>query len=64
MKPTITTRKTLDDLKCDCCGEEEQEIYFHPKCHKEAPTWTVYYGGMLKVICAECEKTVVIIEVK
>lgn len=60
-------RDTLDELTCqhedhdveDCDGE----MYFHSRCHGDAPTWAVYRRGELRVECSVCESEVVTVAV-
>lgn len=62
------TRRELDRMTC---GEPHPEgekcdheaLYFHGVCHMESPTWSVYENGVLSVICAECRKNIVSIQV-
>lgn len=58
-------REELDEARCggkhpeghpDC---DHNELYAHPACHRDSPTWFVYADGVGTVICAECENPVV-----
>ena len=56
-------REDFDQLSCDCpaCRETQRsnELYFHPRCHPESPTWARYRGDVLTVECAKCRRVVV-----
>ena len=59
------TREYLDEAICSTpgCDEEHGPLYLHSRCHPEAPTWTLYEDGVLRVECAECREEVAIIRV-
>jgi hypothetical protein len=52
-------KEDLTDLKCPCgmpgC---EGSMYFHGKCHPEAPTWASYFDGVLTVECTVCHSVI------
>ena len=56
-------REDFDSSECDCpaCRETQHtnELYFHPRCHPESPTWVRYRGDVLTVECAKCRREVV-----
>ena len=56
-------REDLGPSACECpdCRETQQtsEMYFHPRCHPESPTWVRYRGDVLTVECAKCRREVV-----
>lgn len=55
----LLTRELLDNMLCSNpnCDHtsHDSEMYIHSNCHPEAPTWCIYDGGVLSVICSECE---------
>jgi hypothetical protein len=63
---TVQTRKTLDPMGCSDpnCNHDHSVLFLDPGCH-EAPTWVAYHKatGTLKVMCAECDQTIVEIAV-
>ena len=49
-------KEDLDMLRCPCGSPAcEGPVFFHCRQHKEAPTWTSYYDGEIRVTCSECE---------
>jgi hypothetical protein len=54
------TRADLDRTTCDSpgCNCSTGGIYFHSRCHPDAPTWARYENSILTVECAVCETTV------
>ena len=56
-------REDFEQAACDCpaCRETSRtsEMYFHPRCHPESPTWVRYRGDVLTVECAKCSQEVV-----
>lgn len=56
-------REDFEQAECDCpaCRETQQssELYFHPACHPESPTWVRFRGDVLTVECAKCRREVV-----
>jgi hypothetical protein len=58
----ILTKELLDNMVCsnpDCNHTaHDSEMYLHSKCHPESPAWCIYYGGVITVICAECENII------
>jgi hypothetical protein len=64
MTEPLATRADLDEGRCDDPGCEEcGPFWFHPRCHPEAPTWASYHQGELRLVCAECDATVIAIAV-
>ena len=60
-EPRILEAAHQSDLKgalCtrDGCTEDHDILYFHPGCHRKAPTWTQYdqRDGTVTVECADC----------
>ena len=52
----------LDHMGCDGCGKKHppggMPLFFHGKCHLDAPSWVMYQDGVLHVACAQCGETV------
>ena len=49
--------------KCEECGCEGP-LYFHSRCHPQAPTWAVLHGkDKLMIICAVCDKPIATMDV-
>lgn len=67
-EPALITRAVLDGMQTHCevpnCTEPHDEVYLHPSCHIDSPTWVVYKAGILRIICARCESIVGRIEIK
>jgi len=60
----IMYKTDLDEMKCHGgCPTPEDPLYLHAKCHPEAPTWTAYYNGFLKIICSKCKKEIIVIAI-
>lgn len=43
---------------CDKEGGCGHEMFLHSHCHPKSPTWAKYDGGVLVIVCAECEAAV------
>jgi len=60
-------REDIEQFRCDFPGCPEtphtDEIYFHPRCHLESPTWAHYRGDVLTIECAQCGREVATIVV-
>ena len=60
-------REDFEQSRCDCasCRETQHssEMYFHPRCHPQSPTWVRYRGDVLTVECAKCRREVVAVVV-
>src|SRR5262245_23208774 len=56
------TQYELNQLRCDDpeCPGEDDELFFHARCHPDAPPWVVYdpERGALKLICSGCDQAV------
>jgi hypothetical protein len=65
MKVRIKWREDLDVFRCGVpdCEAEGNAFFLHAKCHPLSPTWAVYGGGILSVVCAECQKPIVSVAV-
>jgi len=50
-------RETCAVPGCDCTAHDT-EMYIHARCHPDAPTWTIYSDGALRVVCVECERPI------
>lgn len=37
----------------------EDDMWFHPNCHLDSPTWARYRGDVLTIQCARCERDIV-----
>jgi uncharacterized CHY-type Zn-finger protein len=46
--------------ECSTCGEENEKLYMHSRCHTDIPTWAILdkEKSELEIICAKCEKTI------
>jgi len=57
--PSVMTQKDLDGMTCaeEGCDHKghSTRFVFHSRCHMDSPTWVAYEGGILTIICAECE---------
>ena len=55
-------REDLEQFRCDVpdCDESAHtdEIYLHPRCHMESPTWVHYRADVLTIECAKCGRIV------
>jgi len=59
---TTLNRKDLDRITAGKCSEPKCAeahgglLFFHSKCHPDAPTWASYQheSGVVKVECATC----------
>lgn len=36
----------------------DEDLWIHPTCHLDSPTWVRYRGDVLTVQCARCERDV------
>jgi len=63
LQPSLT-QVDLDAIMAHKGGDDDGIFYVHSNCHSNSPTWTRYEsGGFLRVECAECSKTIVIVKV-
>ena len=50
-------------LRCEApgCrgGHQEEDLWFHPVCHRASPTWVRRRGDVLTLACARCARDVV-----
>ena len=55
-------REDLGDTRCDYPGctrdHTDEEIYFHPRCHPQYPTWVRYRADVLTIECTRCGRVV------
>ncbi len=49
-----------------CCGvpgcnktHEDEDMWIHPSCHVDSPTWVRYRGDVMTIQCARCERDIV-----
>ena len=60
MKPLY--REDLRTSRCDVpgCSRDHtvEEIYFHPACHMDSPTWVRYRADVITIECARCRQVV------
>lgn len=61
------TQADLNKLKCSTpgCTCSDEPMIFRSRCHIHAPTWSWYdkEDGTMTVICSECEKVIVVVQV-
>ena len=53
---------------CACCKKEgkdpkkehshKQPLYFHAKCHIDAPPWSYYKNGIIHIECSVCRQPI------
>ncbi len=48
-------------MKCTLCDTEHAEVYVHGRCHPKAATWVVLTEHEAQVVCAWCEKLVIVL---
>jgi hypothetical protein len=63
-----TTAQQLNGMGCSVEGcmhaHDNEELYFHARCHPASSVETVYYAGRVLITCTTCGKQVVLLEIK
>ena len=62
--PMPLTRQALDQSVCatpDCTHRTHRLLFLHGHCHPDAPVQACYdkASGLLRVLCARCQATIV-----
>ena len=59
-------REDLDHPRIACavpgCRDTHshgEDLWIHPSCHLDSPTWVRYRGDVLTVQCARCDRDIV-----
>lgn len=71
MSDAAATREDFDRLAvqgCDACDGNDadcdhSELFLHPRCHIDSPTWTSYKDGVLTIRCVKCDGEVARVKV-
>ena len=64
----MTTKAQLDELTKKGCAVSEctdtHPLWIHSVCHPHAGLYAEYENGTIRIVCKECEKPVVEVEIK
>lgn len=59
-------RRDLDSMTCaspDCTAHDHEALFLHALCHLEADLQCQYIGGIVTLLCGECDALVAKIQV-
>lgn len=54
----------LEAMVCTACQCQSSTLYFHSRCHPDAPSWVSYHAGVITVACSVCDKVVATVAVE